>query len=110
MKRQNVSRGVDIKKKAESKEEQGDQILSGSNKDVFMGSKCEKGDYSSKSEGKPKRISSHVEAEDLWKLKRCLVGEMVNVCSVESILRRLQGWRCGEIKVQRLGVNSTYSQ
>ncbi|KAK9003356.1 hypothetical protein V6N11_060920 [Hibiscus sabdariffa] len=39
-----VKRGVDIKKKAESKEEEGDQILSGSNKDVIMGLRT--GEYS----------------------------------------------------------------
>ncbi|KAK8478131.1 hypothetical protein V6N13_065121 [Hibiscus sabdariffa] len=39
-----VKRGVDIKKKAESKEEEGDQILSGSNKGVIMGLRT--GEYS----------------------------------------------------------------
>ncbi|KAK8675057.1 hypothetical protein V6N13_033130 [Hibiscus sabdariffa] len=40
--------------------------------------------------GKEKRrIIGHVEEEDMWKLKRCLVGEMATVCYVKSISLRL---------------------
>ncbi|KAK8544688.1 hypothetical protein V6N13_045768 [Hibiscus sabdariffa] len=53
--------------------------------------------------GKLKRIIGHVENEDLWKLRRCLVGVMDTVCSVFSIHNRLLKWGLGEINVQRLG-------
>ncbi|KAK8686179.1 hypothetical protein V6N13_125206 [Hibiscus sabdariffa] len=36
-------------------------------------------------------------------MKRCMVGEMAAVCSVNSITSRLSEWGLGEIKVQRLG-------
>ncbi|KAK8626681.1 hypothetical protein V6N13_134314 [Hibiscus sabdariffa] len=39
-----------------------------------------------------RKIIGHVVDEDLWKLQRCLVGEMANVCSVHSITLRLQEW------------------
>ncbi|KAK8613648.1 hypothetical protein V6N13_101405 [Hibiscus sabdariffa] len=50
-----------------------------------------------------KRITGHVENEDLWKLRRCLVGVMDTVCSVSSIHNRLLKWGLGDINVQRLG-------
>ncbi|KAL4291680.1 hypothetical protein GQ457_14G004930 [Hibiscus cannabinus] len=50
-----------------------------------------------------KRIAGHVENEELWKLRRCLVGEMETVCSVSSIHDRLINWGLGDINVQRLG-------
>ncbi|KAK8699654.1 hypothetical protein V6N13_115737 [Hibiscus sabdariffa] len=52
---------------------------------------------------KNRRISGHVEEEELWKLKRCLVGTTTTVCSVKSIVDRLLSWGLGEIKIQRLG-------
>ncbi|KAK8661836.1 hypothetical protein V6N13_091427 [Hibiscus sabdariffa] len=61
------------------------------------------GESSNHNWGKPKRISGHVEEEELWKLKRCLVGEMASICSVRSIDLRLQKWGLGEIRVQRMG-------
>ncbi|KAK8685263.1 hypothetical protein V6N13_041268 [Hibiscus sabdariffa] len=37
-------------------------------------------------EGNLKRkILGHVEEEDLWRLRRCLIGEMATVCSVSSL-------------------------
>ncbi|KAK8597987.1 hypothetical protein V6N13_095379 [Hibiscus sabdariffa] len=58
----------------------------------------------SPSEGKVKRrISGHVEEEDLWLMKRCLVGEMATVCSVSSITSRLEQWGLNGIKVHRMG-------
>ncbi|KAL4368489.1 hypothetical protein GQ457_05G026470 [Hibiscus cannabinus] len=42
--------------------------------------------------GKLKRITGHVENEDLWKLRRCLVGVMDTGCSVSSIHNRLLKW------------------
>ncbi|KAK8633133.1 hypothetical protein V6N13_013987 [Hibiscus sabdariffa] len=43
--------------------------------------------------GKEKRrMVGHVEEDDLWKMKRCLVGEMATVCSVRNISLRLQEW------------------
>ncbi|KAK8635012.1 hypothetical protein V6N13_022890 [Hibiscus sabdariffa] len=53
--------------------------------------------------GKLKRISGHVMEEELWKLRRCLVGEMASICSLRSIVLRLQEWGLGEIRVQRMG-------
>ncbi|KAL4284387.1 hypothetical protein GQ457_16G026650 [Hibiscus cannabinus] len=53
-----------------------------------------------------KRVIGHIEDEDLWKCRRCLVGEMTTVCSVRSIENRLHNWGLGEIKVQRLGGKS----
>ncbi|KAK8606230.1 hypothetical protein V6N13_102984 [Hibiscus sabdariffa] len=52
---------------------------------------------------KPKRITGHVEVEDLWRLRRCLVGVSDTICSVSSINQRLVTWGLGEINVQRLG-------
>ncbi|KAK8573650.1 hypothetical protein V6N13_009738 [Hibiscus sabdariffa] len=63
----------------------------------------EQGESSLMKVSKNMRVLGHVEVEDLWKLKRCLVGEMANVCSVESISRRLHEWGLGEIKLKRLG-------
>ncbi|KAK8696917.1 hypothetical protein V6N13_113087 [Hibiscus sabdariffa] len=51
----------------------------------------------------PKRISGHVDDEELWRMKRCLVGEMSFVCSTRSIALRLQDWGLGEINVRRMG-------
>ncbi|KAK8637522.1 hypothetical protein V6N13_064941 [Hibiscus sabdariffa] len=53
-----------------------------------------------------KKIKGHIEEEELWKLQRCLVGEMTTVCSISSISQRLSDWGMGEIKVQRLGGKS----
>ncbi|KAK8677029.1 hypothetical protein V6N13_142585 [Hibiscus sabdariffa] len=54
--------------------------------------------------GKLKRkISGHVEEEDLWMLRRCLVREMDMICSVGSITSRLEKWGLNGIKVQRMG-------
>ncbi|KAL4339722.1 hypothetical protein GQ457_08G036010 [Hibiscus cannabinus] len=50
-----------------------------------------------------KKIPGHVEDEELWKMKRCLIGEMATVCSVSSIASRLQEWGLNDIKVQRMG-------
>ncbi|KAK8594208.1 hypothetical protein V6N13_126017 [Hibiscus sabdariffa] len=44
------------------------------------------------------RIYGHVETEDLWKMRRCLVGKMHSVCSIGSIELRLENWGLGEIK------------
>ncbi|KAK8595499.1 hypothetical protein V6N13_016866 [Hibiscus sabdariffa] len=50
-----------------------------------------------------KRLLGHVEVEDLWKMKRCLVGVMATVCNVSSISSRLYAWSLREIEVQRMG-------
>ncbi|KAL4332569.1 hypothetical protein GQ457_07G001250 [Hibiscus cannabinus] len=55
-------------------------------------------------EGKRKKIAGHVENEDLWKYKRCLVGKMVSVCSQSNVMSRLDTWGFGEITVKRMGV------
>ncbi|KAK8672365.1 hypothetical protein V6N13_110737 [Hibiscus sabdariffa] len=49
-----------------------------------------------------KRIKGTVHTEDLWKYKRCLVGTMSNVCSVRSIMLRMQEWGLAEIDIKRL--------
>ncbi|KAK8635514.1 hypothetical protein V6N13_004248 [Hibiscus sabdariffa] len=51
---------------------------------------------------KYKRIIGHVETEDIWKCKRCLIGKMETICNTSSIMMRLQEWGLGEIRVQRL--------
>ncbi|KAK8617256.1 hypothetical protein V6N13_080174 [Hibiscus sabdariffa] len=53
-----------------------------------------------------KRIQGHVVDEELWELKRSLVGVMGTVCKTSSIISRLQSWGLGEIKVKRLGGKS----
>ncbi|KAK8560598.1 hypothetical protein V6N13_083035 [Hibiscus sabdariffa] len=50
-----------------------------------------------------KKISGHVENEDLWWLKRCLVEEMATICSVRSITSRLEQWGLNGIKFHRMG-------
>ncbi|KAL4271467.1 hypothetical protein GQ457_13G005560 [Hibiscus cannabinus] len=52
---------------------------------------------------KGRKVIGHVESEDLWKLKKCLVGVTKMVCSVQNIALRLQQWGLGDIKIQRLG-------
>ncbi|KAK8661589.1 hypothetical protein V6N13_091187 [Hibiscus sabdariffa] len=46
-----------------------------------------------------KRINGHVEAEDLWKMRRCLV------CSIRSIEMRLQAWGLGASKTFLIFIN-----
>ncbi|KAK8690132.1 hypothetical protein V6N13_088833 [Hibiscus sabdariffa] len=53
-----------------------------------------------------KRIVGHVEEEELWNLRRSLIGVTASVCSISSIQSRLTEWGLGEIKVQRLGGKS----
>ncbi|KAL4313414.1 hypothetical protein GQ457_01G015920 [Hibiscus cannabinus] len=50
-----------------------------------------------------KKIKGHVEDEELWKLRRCLVREMATVCSVNSIKSRPFERGMGEIKVHNMG-------
>ncbi|KAK8549215.1 hypothetical protein V6N13_008892 [Hibiscus sabdariffa] len=61
-----------------------------------------KNEYSLKKPGKIKRVIGVVHSENLWKVKRCLVGTMNIVCSVRSIELRLQEWGLAEINVKRL--------
>ncbi|KAK8708311.1 hypothetical protein V6N13_059355 [Hibiscus sabdariffa] len=63
----------------------------------------EGGKSSNQREDVVKRVIGHVESEELWRMKRCLVGEMATVCSVKNIKSRLVEWGMGEIKVYRLG-------
>ncbi|KAK8672427.1 hypothetical protein V6N13_110797 [Hibiscus sabdariffa] len=53
-------------------------------------------------EGKRKKIAGHVENEDLWKYRRCLVGKMASVCSLSNVMSRLDTWGFGEITVKRM--------
>ncbi|KAL4375895.1 hypothetical protein GQ457_02G040260 [Hibiscus cannabinus] len=61
------------------------------------------GDQNLSEESKHKRLSGHVENEDLWGLRRCLVGETTTVCSLSYIHNRLIEWGVREIKIQRMG-------
>ncbi|KAK8564645.1 hypothetical protein V6N13_019826 [Hibiscus sabdariffa] len=38
---------------------------------------------------KRRGISGHIESEDLWKLKRCLIGKMQTIVSLETVRSRL---------------------
>ncbi|KAL4375969.1 hypothetical protein GQ457_02G030320 [Hibiscus cannabinus] len=51
----------------------------------------------------PRKIQGHVVDEQLWELKRCLVGVMATVCKTSSIISRLQSWGLGEIQVKSMG-------
>ncbi|KAK8586429.1 hypothetical protein V6N13_010022 [Hibiscus sabdariffa] len=51
-------------------------------------------------------MKGHVEEEDLWEMRKCMVGKMATVCSVNSIHDRLQNWGLREIKVQRMGAKT----
>ncbi|KAL4342458.1 hypothetical protein GQ457_08G019930 [Hibiscus cannabinus] len=53
-----------------------------------------------------KHVFGHIENEELWKLRKCLVGVMDSVCSVSNIHNRLLNWGFGDINVQRLGAKS----
>ncbi|KAK8570806.1 hypothetical protein V6N13_103208 [Hibiscus sabdariffa] len=61
------------------------------------------GDQNLSEESKHKRLSGHVENEDLWGLRRCLVEETTTVCSLSYIHNRLIEWGVREIKIQRMG-------
>ncbi|KAL4309158.1 hypothetical protein GQ457_01G002270 [Hibiscus cannabinus] len=50
-----------------------------------------------------RKVVGHVIDEDLWKLQRCLIGEMAMVCSVHSVVKRLEQWGLNGIKVHRMG-------
>ncbi|KAK8699655.1 hypothetical protein V6N13_115738 [Hibiscus sabdariffa] len=58
-------------------------------------SKKEDGEPSFWNSRRKQRIAGHIEVEELWNLKRCLVGETASICSVNSVSTRL----LGEIKV-----------
>ncbi|KAK8674743.1 hypothetical protein V6N13_032848 [Hibiscus sabdariffa] len=64
-------------------------------------SRREDGEPSFWNSRRKKRNAGHIEVEELWNLKRCLVGETTSVCSVNSVSTRLSEWGLGEIKVQR---------
>ncbi|KAE8704159.1 hypothetical protein F3Y22_tig00110458pilonHSYRG00089 [Hibiscus syriacus] len=53
-----------------------------------------------------KEVVGYVDEVELRKLRICLVGIMAGVCSVGSIVDRLQNWGLGEIRVQRLRGNT----
>ncbi|KAK8582664.1 hypothetical protein V6N13_069436 [Hibiscus sabdariffa] len=67
------------------------------------GTTREPGGSSNLIEVRQKRLTGHMEEEDLWKIRKCLAGEMITICSVSSISNRLLKWGLGEIKVQRMG-------
>ncbi|KAK8689714.1 hypothetical protein V6N13_088427 [Hibiscus sabdariffa] len=67
------------------------------------GTTREPGGLSNLIEVRQKRLTGHVEEENIWKIRKCLVGEMTTICSVSSISNRLLKWGLGEIKVQRMG-------
>ncbi|KAH1057946.1 hypothetical protein J1N35_036011 [Gossypium stocksii] len=47
-------------------------------------------------------VQSFVEAELLWKLQHCLVGESATVCDTRSMDERLTKFGLGEILVKRI--------
>ncbi|KAK8648762.1 hypothetical protein V6N13_129505 [Hibiscus sabdariffa] len=51
-------------------------------------------------------IIGHIENEELWQLRKCLVGVMDSICSVRNIHDKLLKWGLGDINVQRLGAKS----
>ncbi|KAK8540423.1 hypothetical protein V6N13_008845 [Hibiscus sabdariffa] len=55
-----------------------------------------------------RKIQGHVIDEELWNLKRCLVGVMASVCKTSSISSRLQSWGLGEINVKSMGGKSFF--
>ncbi|KAK8558182.1 hypothetical protein V6N13_073855 [Hibiscus sabdariffa] len=55
-----------------------------------------------------KSFIGHIENEELWQLRKCLVGVMESVCSVRSIHDRLVKWGLGEINMQRLGARAYF--
>ncbi|KAK8573752.1 hypothetical protein V6N13_009840 [Hibiscus sabdariffa] len=64
------------------------------------------GDQSKMQNKVRKRIKGHIDKEDLWNMRKCLVGEMEAVCIVNSIMDRLHNWGLGEIRVQRMGAKT----
>ncbi|KAL4332984.1 hypothetical protein GQ457_07G001180 [Hibiscus cannabinus] len=61
---------------AEQRRENASTELKSQNNDLDMSSMLNEGK-------RKKKITGHVENEDLWKYKRCLVGKMVSVCSLK---------------------------
>ncbi|KAK8639503.1 hypothetical protein V6N13_137878 [Hibiscus sabdariffa] len=53
-----------------------------------------------------KRVKGHIDDEELWNMRKCLVGEMETVCSVSSLNDRLHNWGMGEISVQRMSAKT----
>ncbi|KAK8712688.1 hypothetical protein V6N13_147918 [Hibiscus sabdariffa] len=53
-----------------------------------------------------KCVKGHIDNEELWKMRKCLVGEMKTVCTVSSLNDRLHNWGLGEIGVQRMGAKT----
>ncbi|KAL4384541.1 hypothetical protein GQ457_15G028720 [Hibiscus cannabinus] len=49
------------------------------------------------------KVRGHVVVEELWKLQRCLVGEMSTICSVGAVAMRLEKWGLNGIKVHKMG-------
>ncbi|KAK8692701.1 hypothetical protein V6N13_070308 [Hibiscus sabdariffa] len=80
--------------------------FAGRNKEISVEAARETGDTNIPARPRQKSITAHVVDEELWKLRKCLVGEMSTVCSVSSISNRLLKWGMGEIKVQRMGARS----
>ncbi|KAK8605322.1 hypothetical protein V6N13_102104 [Hibiscus sabdariffa] len=58
-------------------------------------SRREDGETSFWNSRRKQRIAGHIEVEELWNRKRCLVGEMASVCSVNSVSTRLSEWGLG---------------
>ncbi|KAK8644209.1 hypothetical protein V6N13_123521 [Hibiscus sabdariffa] len=78
---------------AEQRRENASTELKSQNNDLDMSSML--------NEGKRKKIAGHVENEDLWKYRRCLVGKMASVCNLSNVMSRLDTW--GLITVKRMG-------
>ncbi|KAK8696171.1 hypothetical protein V6N13_001308 [Hibiscus sabdariffa] len=107
-KKVNSGNKIDIKKEKDDRNRNGTSVTSTSDKGKGKLGE-DSGETKASNEmnkmvvGRRLRIRGHIESEDLWKLKSCLVGEMPTVCATESVRYRLQQWGMGDIKVKRLG-------
>ncbi|KAH1057721.1 hypothetical protein J1N35_035786 [Gossypium stocksii] len=52
-----------------------------------------------------KVVQGHVEDEQLWKLQKCLVGEVASFCELKSLADRVPGMGLGDIRVKRIQGN-----
>ncbi|KAK8669771.1 hypothetical protein V6N13_104540 [Hibiscus sabdariffa] len=81
------------------------------------GTTREPGGSSNLIEVRQKHLMGHVEEEDLWKIRKCLVGEMTTICSIFSETLN-HGWNGTTLKkiaglwetFEAMGVNANHSR
>ncbi|KAH1073111.1 hypothetical protein J1N35_025439 [Gossypium stocksii] len=49
-----------------------------------------------------RRVKGFVDEEQLWKLEKCLVGKVANVCDSRSLVERLAKFGLGELIIKRI--------